>query len=390
LAFFKLKNVYFCGLQVLLHTNSAKEMIDAKDRSEVSSKIIEQMGLHNHEQVVFCQDRSTGLKAIIAVHNTVLGPSLGGTRMWMYKSEEEALKDVLRLSRGMTYKSSLAGLNLGGGKAVIIGDARQHKSEALFRRFGKFVDSLAGKYITAEDVGVNTRDMEFVHMETDHVAGLPEYMGGSGDPSPVTAYGVYVGMKAAAKERYGNDNLHGKRILVQGVGHVGEYLVKHLVKEGAKVMVSDIYEDRLKAMVDAYGVEVVEVDQVYDVPMDIYSPCALGATVNDDTLDRLKCSIIAGAANNQLADEVKHGQEVMSRGMIYVPDYLINAGGIINCYWEVIGYNRDAAMRSTEEIYNTASRIFAMSKEENLPTYLCANRLAEARIEAMGNVKLSF
>lgn len=365
-------------------------MIDAKDRNALGTSVIEQMSLNGHEQVVFCQDHATGLKAIIAVHNTILGPSLGGTRMWMYRDESEALRDVLRLSRGMTYKSSLAGLNLGGGKAVIIGDARKHKSEALFRRFGKFVDSLAGKYITAEDVGINTRDIAFVKMETDHVAGLPEYMGGSGDPSPVTAYGVYMGMKAAAKERFGNDSLEGKTVVVQGIGHVGEYLVAHLVKEKAHVLVSDIYEDRIREVVNTYGVQAIGVDEVYDVPMDIYSPCALGATVNDDTLPRLRCSIIAGAANNQLAEENRHGVEVMDKGILYVPDYLINAGGIINCYWEVIGYNRDAALKQTEEIYNTARRIFHMSAAEGIPTYLAANRLAEARIEAISKVQQGF
>lgn len=352
--------------------------------------VISQMSMFDHEEVVFCQDKATGLKAIIAVHNTVLGPALGGTRMWMYNNEMEALNDVLRLSRGMTYKSALAGLNLGGGKAVIIGDSRQHKSEALFRRFGRFVDSLGGKYITAEDVGISTKDIEYVAMETKHVSGLPESMGGGGDPSPVTAYGVYMGMKAAAKEQFGSDSLTGKKVMVQGVGHVGEYLVKLLSDEGAKVMISDIHEDTLKRVSTTYGAEVIALDKVYDVEMDIYAPCALGATINDDTLAKLKCSIIAGAANNQLAKEAEHGQKVMERGIIYAPDFLINAGGIINCYSEVIGYNRDAAMQQTENIYATTLDIIKKSKEDNIPTYLAANKMAEARIDAMGKVKLSF
>ncbi|MFM9984252.1 MAG: Glu/Leu/Phe/Val family dehydrogenase [Flavobacteriales bacterium] len=345
------------------------------------------MSNFDHEQVVFCQDKSTGLKAIVAIHNTVLGPAVGGTRMWAYANENDAITDVLRLSRGMTYKSALAGLNIGGGKAVIIGDARKDKNEPLIRRFGKFVNSLGGKYITAEDVGISTRDMEYVKMETDHVVGLPEYRGGSGDPSPVTAYGVYMGMKASMKELTGSDSLAGKKVMVQGVGHVGEYLVEHLVKENAVVTIADIYEDRVKDVVTKYGVKAVHVDEVYDQEMDIYSPCALGATVNDETLAKLKCAIICGAANNQLKDETVHGVEVLNKGMLYAPDYLVNAGGIINCYWEIIGYNRQAALSQAENIYSTALNIYKKSKEENIPTYLAANLLAEARVEAMARIK---
>lgn len=349
--------------------------------------VIAQMQKLDHEQIVFCQDRATGLKAIIAVHNTTLGPSLGGTRMWNYASESEALTDVLRLSRGMTYKSSLAGLNLGGGKAVIIGDSRAQKSEALFRRFGKFVNSLGGKYITAEDVGITTRDIEWVKMETNHVAGLPEYVGGSGDPSPVTAYGVYMAMKAAAQERWGTDSLNGKKVAVQGVGNVGRHLVEHLVKEGAKVTVCDIFADNIKRVVDAFGVDVVSPESVYDIDMDIYAPCALGATVNDETLSRLKCSIICGAANNQLADEQKHGLAVMEKGILYAPDYLVNAGGIINCYWEVIGYNRDAALSQAENIYNTTLEVLRRSASTNQPTFKVANQMAEARVAAIASIR---
>lgn len=353
--------------------------------------VLARLSTYDHEQVLFCQDKATGLRAIIAIHNTTLGPSLGGTRMWNYATEADALHDVLRLSRGMTYKSSLAGLNLGGGKAVIIGDSRTQKNEALFRRFGKFVNSLAGKYITAEDVGISTRDIEQVAMETKHVAGLPEYLGGSGDPSPVTAYGVYVGMKAAAKAQYGNDSLAGKRILVQGVGHVGMYLVDHLVKEGAVVMIADIYEDRIKSIVQKHpSVKIIHADDVYNTEMDIYSPCALGATVNDETLPKLKCTIICGAANNQLAEENKHGKAVMDKGILYAPDFLVNAGGIINCYWEVIGFNREAAMSQAENIYHTTERIIRLSGEENIPTYLAANRLAEERIASIARLKATF
>jgi leucine dehydrogenase len=366
------------------------EIKEISSTNLLENPVIHRMSLHNHEQVVFCQDEATGLKAIIAIHNTVLGPSLGGTRMWQYSSETEALNDVLRLSRGMTYKAAITGLNLGGGKAVIIGDSRKNKSEALMRRFGKFVNSLGGKYITAEDVGISTRDMEFVKMETDFVSGLPESMGGGGDPSPVTAYGVYMGMKAAAKELWGTDNLSGRKVAVQGVGHVGESLVNYLSKEGAKIYICDIYEDRIERIVKQYKVEVVEADNVYDLDIDIYAPCALGATVNDETLKRLKCSIIAGAANNQLADEEAHGEMVMRKGILYAPDFLINAGGLINVYSELEGYNRERCMSRAENIYNTTLNIFKLSKEQNIPTYVAANRLAEKRVEEIGKVKLSF
>ena len=339
-----------------------------------------------HEQVLFCNDSATGLKAIIAIHNTVLGPALGGTRMWSYSNEMEALNDVLRLSKGMTYKNSISGLNLGGGKAVIIGDARTMKSEALFRRFGKFVESLAGNYITAEDVGISPSDMNWVNMETNHVAGLP---GKSGDPSPVTAYGVYMGMKACAKVQFGSDSLEGKTIAVQGVGHVGEYLVKHLAAEKANVVITDIHEETLKRVSNQYGVKVVAPSEIYDVPMDIYAPCAMGATINDETLSRLKCSIISGAANNQLAIEQKHGLEVMNRGIIYAPDYTINAGGVINCFSEVEGLSSEWAHTKAGEIYTTILNIIHRSKEANIPTYQIANKMAEERIAAVGIVKIN-
>jgi leucine dehydrogenase len=363
-------------------------MFEVKNIEDVNlseNPVIAQMSKYNHEQLLFCNDNETGLKAIIAVHNTVLGPALGGTRMWAYRNEMEALNDVLRLSRGMTYKNSISGLNLGGGKAVIIGDARSMKSEALFRRFGKFVNSLAGKYITAEDVGISPADMTWVSMETNHVVGLP---GKSGDPSPVTAHGVYVGMKACAKYQYGSDSLAGKKVAVQGVGHVGEYLVKALAEEHAEIFISDIHEPTLKRVAQQYGAHVVGLDEIYDIDMDIYAPCALGATVNDETLSRLKCSIIAGAANNQLKQEDIHGKAVMSKGVIYAPDFALNAGGVINCYSEVKGLSSQWAMNKAEEIYGTISNIIKRSSDENVPTYQIANRMAEERIEAIGKVKL--
>ena len=347
--------------------------------------VIAQMANMGHEQILFCNDEATGLKAIIAVHNTVLGPALGGTRMWSYANEMEALNDVLRLSRGMTYKNSISGLNLGGGKAVIIGDSRSQKSEALFRRFGKFVNSLAGKYITAEDVGINPMDMNWVSMETKHVVGLP---GKSGDPSPVTAYGVYMGMKASAKAQFGSDSLEGKKVAVQGAGHVGEYLIEHLTKENAKVYVTDIHNETLKRVSEKYKATVVSPEDIYDVDMDIYAPCALGATINDETLERLKCAVIAGAANNQLKMESKHGFDVMKKGIVYAPDFAINAGGVINCFSEVQGLSADWAHKKAEEIYDTIHNIVKRSQDENVPTYQIANKMAEERIEAIGRVKL--
>lgn len=358
-------------------------------KPDLENPVVAQMTTYDHEQVVFCQDNATGLKAIIAIHNTTLGPALGGTRMWAYNNELEALTDVLRLSRGMSYKAAITGLNLGGGKAVIIGDSYTQKSEALFRRFGKFVNSLGGKYITAEDVGISPKDMEYVKMETNHVTGLPVSMGGSGDPSPVTAYGVYMGIKASVKELTGSDSLAGKKVAVQGVGHVGHALVGYLSKENAKVYVSDINEDRLKNVSKEFGAEIVQGDAIYEVDMDVYAPCALGATVNDETLAKLKCSIIAGAANNQLEKEEIHGMAVMEKGLLYAPDFLINAGGLINVNSEVEGYGRDRSMELTENIYNTTLDIYKMSKEQGIPTYAAANKLAEERIEAVGKVKLS-
>lgn len=366
------------------------EVKEVKTATSQGNTLFDPMSTFGHEQVVFCHDHETGLKAIIAIHNTVLGPALGGTRMWKYDNESEALRDVLRLSRGMSFKASISGLNLGGGKAVIIGDSKKDKSEALFRRFGKFVDSLSGKYITAEDVGTSTKDMEYVKMETDHVTGLPESMGGGGDPSPVTAYGVFMGLKAAAKHAWGNDNLTGKKVVVQGVGHVGENLVKHLTKEGAKVYIIDLNQDALKRVASETKAEVLTNLDFYGMDMDIYAPCALGATLNSENIARLKCSVIAGAANNQLAEETIHGQMLMDKGITYAPDFLINAGGLINVYSELIGYNRERALQQTEKIYDFTLNIMQNAAAQKIPTYLAANRMAEKRIQDIGKVRLGY
>jgi leucine dehydrogenase len=340
-----------------------------------------QLSFDNHEQIVFCNDKDTGLKAIIGIHNTVMGPALGGTRMWNYANEWEALNDVLRLSRGMTYKSAITGLNLGGGKAVIIGDAKTDKTPEMISIFGQFVNSLSGKYITAEDVGTTTEDMDRIRDVTNYVTGISLEKGGSGNPSPVTAYGVYMGMKAAAKYQFGSDSLDEKKVLVQGTGHVGETLISHLVKEGAIVFVSDINEDKMENMVSKYGAKIFEGDDIYSADVDIYSPCALGATINDETIYKIKAKVIAGAANNQLADEVIHGEILRKRGISYAPDFLINAGGIINVYGELVKYSEGEAIKRTENIYNTTLEIFKFADDNNITTQQAAMQIAENRIE---------
>ena len=345
------------------------------------TKVLGEMETYEHEQVVFCNDKETGLKAIIAIHDTTLGPALGGTRMWNYASEEEALEDVLRLSRGMTYKAAISGLDLGGGKAVIIGDSKTIKSEKLMRRFGQFVDSLSGKYITAEDVGMNTKDMEYVRMETKHVTGIPQSMGGSGDPSPVTAYGVYMGMKASAKFLWDNDDLKGKNIVVQGVGHVGEFLVKYLSDEGAKIYISDINTERLNFVSQKYGAIKIENDSILDFEMDIYAPCALGGVLNTKTIDKLKCAIVCGGANNQLEVEKRDALHLKNRDIIFAPDFLVNSGGLINVYSEIKGYNKEQSLEKTREIYNTTLDILNKSKSEGITSYTAAMNIARQRIQ---------
>lgn len=339
-----------------------------------------------HEQVLFCQDKNVGLKAIIAIHSTALGPALGGTRMWNYKSEEEALVDVLRLSKGMTYKASAAGLNLGGGKAVIIGDPKTQKSEGLFRAFGHYVNSLNGKYITAEDVGTGVQDMEYVFMETPWVTGIPKDFGGSGDPSPYTAHGVLMGIKAAAHEKLGNESLKGMRVAVQGLGNVGFNLVKYLYEEGAIITVSDIDQNRVKKTVDAYGVKVVAPEDILAVECDIQAPCALGAIVNDQTIGKFKCKVIAGGANNQLA-EARHGDHLRELGILYAPDYVVNAGGLMNVFVELEGYSPDRAFEKTRRVFDNVKKVFEIAKRDNIGTHTAADRMAEERMATIGRLK---
>lgn len=343
---------------------------------------------YGHEQVVFCSNKELGLKAIIGIHNTTLGPALGGTRMWNYTSDHEALVDVLRLSRGMTYKAAVAGLNLGGGKAVIIGDSRTQKSEALFRAFGRFVEGLSGRYITAEDVGTNVKDMEYIMMETRHVTGIPIEVGGSGDPSPVTAYGTYVGIKACINEVYGSDSLKGKKVVIQGAGgNVGKHLCKYLHQEGAVLFVNDLFEDKLKPIADEFKAQVVSGDDVYSVDADVFSPAALGGIINDETIPKLKVKIIAGAANNQLGEEEKHGQMLKEREILYAPDYVINSGGLINVYNELEGYNRERALKQASGIYDIVKKVIEISKKENIPTEEASKKMAEERINKVSQAK---
>jgi leucine dehydrogenase len=339
-----------------------------------------------HEEVVYCHDPDVGLKAIIAIHNTALGPALGGTRMWNYKTEDEALVDVLRLSKGMTYKAAAAGLNLGGGKAVIIGDSKTQKTEGLFRAFGQFVNSLNGKYITAEDVGTCVSDMEYIFMETPFVTGIPKDFGGSGDPSPYTAHGVLMGIKASAKWKLGNDNLKGMRVAVQGLGNVGTHLVNYLIQEGAHVVVSDIDPAKCKYHQDKYGVKVVAPDQILFEECEVLAPCALGAIVNDETLRKFKTKVIAGGANNLLA-ESRHGDHLKELGILYAPDYVINAGGLMNVFVELEGYSHDRAFEKTRKVYDNCTKVFEIAQRDNVGTHIAADRLAEERLKTIGKLK---
>ncbi len=350
----------------------------------------EDMEKYGHEQVVFCTNKESGLRAIIAVHDTTLGPALGGTRMWNYKSFDEALNDVLRLSRGMTYKAAVAGLNLGGGKAVIIGDSATQKNELLFRTFGKFIDGLGGRYITAEDVGTNVKDMEYVRMETRYVTGISKALGGSGDPSPVTAYGVYVGIKACAHERWGNDSLRGRKIAVQGAGQVARFLCEHLYSEGAEIYITDIVDEKVKRVLETIKAHVVKPDEIYDINADIFSPNALGAIINDKTISRIKAEIIAGGANNQLEDEDRHGKMLVEKGILYAPDYVINAGGLINVANELDGYRQDRAMKQAEGIYDIVKTVLKIAGEQKIPSHAASNHLAEERLKKIGGIRKIF
>ncbi|MHB1652215.1 MAG: Leu/Phe/Val dehydrogenase [Desulfitobacteriaceae bacterium] len=352
-------------------------------------KIFEYMEKYDYEQLVFCQENTSGLKAVICIHDTTLGPALGGSRMWNYATEEDAILDALRLARGMTYKNAAAGLNLGGGKAVIIGDSRTQKSEELFRAFGRYVQSLNGRYITAEDVGTNVQDMDWIHRETKFVTGVSSSYGSSGDPSPLTALGVWRGMKAAAKEAFGSDSLEGKTIAIQGLGHVGYYLAKHLTDEGARLIVTDINPEAVKRVVREFVATPVLPEEVFGVKCDILAPCALGAVINDETIPQLKCQVVAGAANNVLKEE-RHGDKLHELGILYAPDYVINAGGVINVADELEGYNYERALKKVETVYDNVAKVIGIAKRDKIPTYRAADRMAEERIAKIGKIKNTF
>jgi leucine dehydrogenase len=332
-----------------------------------------------HEQLVVCHDKASGYRGIVAIHDTTLGPALGGTRFWHYATDEEAVIDALRLARGMTYKNAVAGLNLGGGKSVIIGDNRTPNREMIFRAHGRFVDSLGGRYVTAEDVGTSTGDMDFVHMETDYVAGLA---GASGDPSPVTAHGVFRAIQASARRRWGSDSLEGKTVAIQGCGNVGRHLAEELHAAGARLVVADIDAERVKRVTSATGARSVTTEEIYGQQADIFAPCALGAVINDQTLPQLRCEIVAGAANNQLHED-RHGEELEAKGILYAPDYVANAGGVINVYSELAGWDRERSLRKADEIYDTILNVFEIAEQDGIPTYQAADRVAERRITAV-------
>ncbi|HLB27674.1 MAG TPA: Glu/Leu/Phe/Val dehydrogenase dimerization domain-containing protein [Dehalococcoidales bacterium] len=352
-------------------------------------KIIDYMKKHGHEQLAFCSDPQVGLNAVIAIHDTTLGPALGGARMWPYQSEDEAILDVLRLSRAMTYKASVAGLNLGGGKAVIIGDPLKDKSAGLFRSLGKFIESLGGRYITTEDVGTTVSDMQQIAAETKHVTGLPLAWGASGDPSPMTGFGIYQGMKACAKEVFGSVSLKGKTVAIQGFGKVGSYLAGHLRDEGVKMIVADVNEQATKRAKEEFGAVIVGVNEILSADCDIFAPCALGAVLNQRTIPKLKCKIVAGGANNQL-EEDEDGDRLLRLGILYAPDYVINGGGIINLSLELTGYNAEAARTQVAEIYNTLEKVITLAKAKQISTARAADKLAQDRIDDAKRVRTMY
>lgn len=351
--------------------------------------IFKEMEKFGHEQLVFVHDKTSGLKGIICIHDTTLGPSLGGTRIWNYETEEEAIYDVLRLARGMTYKNSAAGLNLGGGKAVIIGDASKIKSEALFRAFGRYVESLNGRYITAADVNTTTNDMYFINMETDNVVGLA---GKSGDPSPITSLGSFYGLKAALQFRYKDEDISKYSYIVQGVGKTGLCMMDYLYEDGAKtVYFTDINEERINAVKEKYPQAIyIKPEEAYTQKANVFIPAALGGGLNDETIPKLNVEIIAGIANNVLKDEIKHSKMLKERNILYAPDFVINAGGVINVYHELGEYKKEEVINDVKRIYDRLLKIFKISEEQNIDTQLAANVFAEQRIEQIRNVKSTF
>ncbi|WP_339060989.1 Glu/Leu/Phe/Val dehydrogenase [Tepidibacillus marianensis] len=359
------------------------------DKKSIAS-VFEEMEKYGHEQVIFNYDKATGLKAIIAMHDTTLGPALGGCRMWKYDTEQDALKDALRLSRGMTYKCAVSGATHGGGKTVIWGDPRKDKSDEYFQALGTFIETLKGRYYTGTDVGTVGMDFVYAGKQTKYVVGLPEEYGGSGNSAIITAYGVWRGMKATAKEAFGTNLLQGLTIAVQGLGKVGYNLVQHLHDERAKLIVTDISEENVRRVQEDFpDVQVVSPDEIFGVQCDIFSPNALGAVINDETIPQFKCKAIAGAANNVLAEE-RHGEMLHEKGILYAPDYVSNAGGLIQVADELQGYNKDRAFKNAGLIYDILAQIYKISKEQNIPTYKAADVLVENKIEKVGRLQTKY
>ena len=351
--------------------------------------LFERIGSDDYEQIVYCHDRASGLRAIIAIHSTRLGPSLGGTRFYPYANEDLALEDVLRLARGMTYKSAAAGLDLGGGKAVVLGDPRVDRTESLLRAYARFVDSLGGRYITAEDVGTTQADMDMIRRETSYVTGVSRSLGGSGDPSAATAYGVFHAMKAVAKTLWGDTSLADRHVVVSGVGKVGSALVRHLVEERSRITVSDVNADALATVARDFGVATVDAADAHKVACELFSPCAMGAVLNATTIPELDCAAVVGSANNQLA-EPDDAKRMADAGVVYAPDYVVNAGGVINIAEELAaqGYHRERAYANVRRIYDTTLSVLETAAAEGITTAAAADRIAERRIAALGQVRL--
>ena len=349
-------------------------------------EIFKSLAHDEHEQVAFWSDKVVGLRSIIAIHDTTLGPAIGGVRMHPYKSEEDALRDVLLLSKNMTYKSAAAGINLGGGQGVIIGDPVKDKNELILRSFGKFVESLNGRYITAEDVGTTVEDMEIVRYETQFVTGLSRAVGGGGDPGPVTAIGLVHGILACVERVFGKKSLEGFSVAIQGLGSVGYNLAQELFNRKCKLLVADVDSSKVKLAEEEFGAEMVSPDQIYDVKADIFSPNALGGVINDQTIERLKVKIVAGAANNQLEDG-RHGDVLHRKKILYAPDFVIGAGGLINVVNELEGYSQERAIKQASGIYEILTRVFERSEKENIPPHEAANLLAEERISQVKKFK---
>lgn len=354
--------------------------------------IFKELEKYDYENLIFSQDKESGLKAITCIHNTTLGPAIGGCRVWKYDSEEDAIIDALRLAKGMTYKNAACGIFAGGAKTVVMVDPEKNpKSEEMFRALGRFIEGMNGRYYIAEDVGTTTQDMDYIYQETDYVLGTRLKPGTSGNPSPSTARGVYIGLKACCKEKFGTDDLKGKKIVVEGLGNVGINVIKYALEEGAIIYGCDIFERAInRAKEECEGIEIINPDEKFDIEADIYCPCALGATINDETIDKLKVKIVAGSANNQLKEE-RHGQILKDKDILYAPDFIINSGGVIHCHDEWYGgFEKSRADEIIDRVYDQLMKVFEISKKENIPTNQAANKLAEDRINAVLKTKKIF